>query len=1386
MATRLAEGRHRYRVQRRLGGGATSDVWLAEREGSTTRVAIKVARQACDRDRLCDEAERLLFADCPALTAALDAGFLADGGGAPELAPGLPFIALEWADGESLEPKERSRRDPTLALRVAADVAEALAALHSLGSSHGDVKPANVVVNRAGRARLIDLGLSTDAGAKEPAGGTPRYLAPELFDPGASSDGRARDLWALGLTLAEIADPELAAAPLPAEAWQASALPPELGAIVAALLGPPAARPSAAWVRRRALVALGQATTELDPVQRRRAAVRRSYLAVRRHEIEAAARFERSELCVDGAPGEWTAEAIERLRQIHRVRGRLLSDRAPVVGPLDVIGRSRWLVALVGASAAAWPDLGLSDDPLAERLLELCSELEPETLSLAHLASRGWGAAFAPPCDEDGIDLALALAQPMPAAGVLERAESLVHTGRASDRFRVELSRKLRLRGELGRALSVLDPASTPRMRVEAAEILRRAGERQRALQLLEGIDWSGTGSDVSSRRAAIVARLTLDAGDAAAALARLEGQAPAPAVLETRALCELSKGRRAAALRSVEQARALAGSEEERARIEAVAATLAHAGGDAAAALRGFEVAAEHAARAGALLEEATYQTGVAAAASNLAELGTALTAARRAILLFEHLGRKREAARAALSRAAVYAQAGALIEAREAAEDAIRRAKAAEDRRCRAYAHLALADVLPEGDREGIEHAERARQLLMEGTDEDRLRAAARLLARGGSVDVAAFDAIARDPAAAVEARLDWWGARALAAAAQHPPQRPETITAELLSLIGVPAPVCARGAAFSFGARLAARSGDGDAARRLALASAEAGRQLSSRAPPELQVAVGAIPWLSGLHVPRERELLPEQVQDVEALVRALGRRDRLRPLLDQVLDALVLWTGVERGLLLLRAPGGKLVVRAARNLLRSDLTGEQLALSRTLAERALGEREPVVAVDAAGELSEVFASVHSLKLRSVLAVPLLARGEALGVVYLDDRVRRGAFGPEQLGWVRLVATLAAVAIADARDQLLLRKAARRAQRAEARLASELARSQAELDVAERELARSKHARDTRFDYSKIIGRSGPVRDMLRLVDRVTSSEVPVLILGESGSGKELVARAVHDNGPRRKQPFVSENCAAIPEPLLESTLFGHVRGAFTGASRPRAGLFEVADHGTLFLDEIGEMTLPMQTKLLRVLEEGELWPIGSERPRRVDVRIIAATHRDLDAMVATGRFRQDLLYRLNVIRIRVPPLRERPGDIALLVDHFVARYGAGRRLRFTKAALGCLSRHGWPGNVRQLENEVRRALVLADDVVDVEHLSPEVVDPERGERRPDGLNLRQRVDALELELVTMALERTAGNQTRAAELLGVSRFGLQKMMKRLDILPEVGKGRPVRTH
>jgi transcriptional regulator with GAF, ATPase, and Fis domain len=1377
-ATQLALRGRSLVVERELGSGATSTVWLV-REGERV-FALKLGRGRAQRPRFAEECERLSWVDSPALAAAVDAGVLRESlklPGGLQLEAGSPFLLLDYVEGTPLDVGAARSADEALglALLVARDVGRALGELHAAGLAHGDVKPANIVVMRDARgevsgARLVDLGLAGDASEILPRGGTRRYFAPELQD--AAGDARLRDLWALGLVLAEILSPEVRRAER-VSTDLVRALPGELGERIGSLLSAaPAARPGAEWIEQQARRLLGSTESAAESLERRRAAVRRAYLRVRREELIASARLAEVELELGGEPKAWLTSALGLARGIvelasdgpHAGRGRLTS--------LAAYGHSRWLVTLVGPAAAAWPAPPVDDDAaLAERLLTAVTKREPGSLVWADLEA-GKTRPSSSYTELDAVELALALERGVVDAGLLDEAEARVEAGNAVPALALALGRALGRRGQLGRAVALLARVPGEEAAAEAAELLRRAGDgsnaETRARQLLAA-DPKGS---ARARLLATLARVTLDRGQVESARSLLIDEPDSAPVLETRALAEMYRGDRSAALELAVRARSLSVSDDARARLEAVRGNVAHAAGDAETALRAFRSAAEHAARAGAVLEEATYLTGVAAAGTQLGELGEANAAARRAVLLFEALGRRVEAARAMLSVAASHAAAGARDEAREAGLEAAARARAAGDRRCAGFAHLVLADLLDPPNLDALEHARYAETQL--GAGEDALRAAARLWLHGDSaLDLGRFDALGSSSESSLEARLEWWGARAAVEVRSPEPRRAEMILSALVTL--VTGPLIARGPALAAGARLAARVGDGDMTRRLTLAAGDAAREILRRAPDELRAALASLPWVRIADADGVGDQLSAlQIGDVEALVRALGRRDRLRSLLRQVVDALVLWTGVERGLLLLRAPGDRLLPRAARNLARSDLAGPQLELSRSLAERALEAGEPVIAVDAAGDLPAVHESVHALKLRSVLAVPLIAHGEALGVVYLDDRVRRGAFGPSELGWVRLVATLAAVAISDARAQLMLRRTARRAERAEARLANELARREAELDVAERELARATGGRETRFAYDAIVGESEAVRSMLRVVDRVTASEVPVLINGESGSGKELVARAIHANGPRARGPFVSENCGAVPEGLLESTLFGHVRGAFTGAVRPRAGLFEVAHQGTLFLDEIAEMSLGMQAKLLRALQDGEIRAVGSENARHVDVRVIGATHRDLAALVREGKFREDLFYRLNVIGVKVPSLRERSGDVPLLVQHFVKAHAGTRRIRVSRSALEALSSFAWPGNVRQLENEIRRALVLCDETIDPEHLSPEVRDRAGSEAvRVDGLNLRQRLDVLETELVRSALRRTQGNQTRAAELLGVSRFGLQKMMKRLEI-------------
>ena len=339
---------------------------------------------------------------------------------------------------------------------------------------------------------------------------------------------------------------------------------------------------------------------------------------------------------------------------------------------------------------------------------------------------------------------------------------------------------------------------------------------------------------------------------------------------------------------------------------------------------------------------------------------------------------------------------------------------------------------------------------------------------------------------------------------------------------------------------------------------------------------------------------------------------------------------------------------------------------------------------------------------------------------------------------------------------------------------RRAEEYLRARREREIyrrAARELARD-----------NIIGRSSALRGVLEMVRAVAPTGSTVLITGESGTGKELIARRVHELSPRSDHPFVSLNCGAFPETLLESELFGYVKGAFTGAAQSKQGLFQAADSGTLFLDEIGEMSLPMQVKLLRVLQEWKVRPLGSTEERRVNVRVIAATNKDLRQMVTEKSFREDLFYRISVIPLHVPPLRERPDDIPLLALHFLQRFTQemGKPVRgIALDALEALRRHAWPGNVRELENAIERAVALETDEEIMlrslpEHISRVSAPLATEDLLPDGgLDLEKHIQEQERAYLLAALTRAGGVRTKAAELLGMSYRSFRHYAKKYKI-------------
>jgi DNA-binding NtrC family response regulator len=321
------------------------------------------------------------------------------------------------------------------------------------------------------------------------------------------------------------------------------------------------------------------------------------------------------------------------------------------------------------------------------------------------------------------------------------------------------------------------------------------------------------------------------------------------------------------------------------------------------------------------------------------------------------------------------------------------------------------------------------------------------------------------------------------------------------------------------------------------------------------------------------------------------------------------------------------------------------------------------------------------------------------------------------------------------------------------------------------------------ETDQELDGIIGESAKIREILRMISRLKDTWTPVLICGESGTGKELVARAIHYRGTFAKRPFVAVDCGALVPTLMESDLFGYAKGAFTGASKSKVGLFQAADGGTIFLDEIGELPLELQAKLLRVLQEKEVRPVGSNENIHVQVRVVAATNRDLESAIREGTFRKDLFFRLNVVSINLPGLRERRSDIPMLAQYFLDRLAEGANMKFTPAAMKLLMRYDWPGNVRELENSISRAVTLGDrKTIDESDLSPamlrninkEAIDPAASETQgSEDDSSTVALDELERLTIQRVFDKVGGDKAKAGELLGISRATLYRKLKRYQI-------------
>jgi transcriptional regulator with GAF, ATPase, and Fis domain len=502
----------------------------------------------------------------------------------------------------------------------------------------------------------------------------------------------------------------------------------------------------------------------------------------------------------------------------------------------------------------------------------------------------------------------------------------------------------------------------------------------------------------------------------------------------------------------------------------------------------------------------------------------------------------------------------------------------------------------------------------------------------------------------------------------------------------------------------------------------------------------------------------------------LQRAIGAAGDMAEVLTAVADAaLVLVPRATHATLVLREEAGAAsdespLVPVLTRVRGPEGTGttptDPVRVARSVFRKVVRERAAVLAADTtSGELSSE--SLQGASIRSTIGVPLWRKDDIIGVLQIDNRAAPAMFTSADVDAASVLAANASLAVANA--GLIHR-----------------------LELTEEQLEREnrflKGRERARRGETEVIGQSAAFAELVSQIGKVADTRVSVLIEGETGSGKELVAAALHYRSRRRERLFVAQNCAALPESLLESELFGHKKGAFTGATEDRRGLFELADGGTLFLDEVTETPLGLQAKLLRALQEGEVRPLGASQPKHVDVRVVAATNRNLEREVAEGRFREDLYYRLKVFPLRVPPLRERRADIPLLAGHFLDRYAAEMAkpvAGYTQAAMELFMAYDWPGNVRELENEVQRLVIQVDagSFVTERLLSGKIRKVESalesaGVPKTRG-TLKEVMDQVERHVVSEALRQHGGNKTSAAKALGITREGLHKKLKLLGL-------------
>jgi transcriptional regulator with GAF, ATPase, and Fis domain len=1467
----------RYEPVRRLGKGGGGEVWAVRDRATSRSYALKLlAGDASEREMAALVREAVALSGLEGLGVPRVIRF----GRLP--GSGRPYLVRELVEGESLEAVLARGVEPRFALQILARAADQLTVLHRAGLLHGDVKPANLIVETDGSVSFVDLGLAAPwrEGGSLVEGLTPRYAAPELFE-GKPITVRA-EVFALGVVLSEVLEsgagqlPEALAKRLAAAAARAMENAPEdrypsvdeLASEIRRELGVPAHDPTEAgavlWPisgidaisgqlleAAQGLASGGVLRLEGPPGSGRSALLRRLAWW----------------LGVQGRPVAWlddpsnAASVSAELAEHAAVGGTwILLDDADDLNDAGLVSVRAALASgarLVAVGGARFEGAALFViPPLAKPVaLELVRRVVPSLTAglqqrLIDLADGRPGAlrrlvkliaaeAVASPADFDRVvGNAPAEDESVPQEP-LQRALYYLDRGRFNDAA-AALSRVSAAELERSALLGV----AQARLELGIAEE-RKARERLDALAKLPGL------SEPERKLIALYhARADIALGNAAAALEELaplcaEDSAIGNEALTYHGLALSITGDHERARRELEQsveqsqrlepprlealARASLGfvllraerTDEARdvyrsalvaaerageagllATVQTSLAALLKVRGDMAGAIELFEAAVDMGRRSGrkatarqALLNLANtdlYLGRLSRARSSLATLREQSSQLSKDMLaqllgneadLLERMGQHVEAAERYKACGAAYAELGRGLDAAEARLFAVLAASREPHANAQALGReVAEAEALLAGD-----SAHRSLTLLAQA------RVAILL---GDELD--ARDKLDACLAAARSAQQREWLWRSLEARAELQERGGQSLLArrdreEALAVLEESAarlPRDLREVYWNDSRRKVLRgSVTGAVARAATEPSPFAPLSALPAASPTMQAArrassnTSSMSQLGGL-TPLEQRL--SRILEVNSDLAGELEVERLTA---KIIGHAVELLRAERGLVLLTEADGSLTIHAARG------TGGDAAhaeFSRSIAEGVIATREPVVTLDARGDARlKSFASVHQLLLESVACVPIMApSGGAIGALYLETRGRPGRHFESELPTLRAFADQVAIALENAR---LLRENRARADEladANADLAEAQDRLRELLEGRTEQLKRTRQklrdARDTlygHFGYQGLVGTSTAMRKVYALVDRVKDTDVPVLITGESGTGKEVVARAIHNASARGKAKFLGVNCGAIPENLLESELFGHVRGAFTGADRERKGLIREAQGGSILLDEIGEMPVKMQAGLLRVLQEKKVRPVGGAQEEEVDVRILFATNRDLERMVQEGKFREDLYYRIHVVEIHLPALRDRTEDVPQLVDYFLglfaARYKRDKK-SVARDALRRLQAYGWPGNVRQLEHVLLNAWVMSDEAEllaeDFELPDGFSPVPERRDAPPSpavkkGTTSQHRRD--ERERIIEALRSCNWNRVKAAELSGIPRRTFYRRLREYGI-------------